>query len=953
MALTSRELRATYNNGNYDFEILSSQIEEALGQESLSNNQRDEIEKLKKEIEQNRVTANQEESSNKQQESEEVAAAPNSQDYDEFKKAKNNEERRRIVIKEFLNGELTHQEHKDFFIEQFAKGEIIIDKQNEEMRSKLENILGGKEGMQQRRETLLKSIVSNSLNTYTTTASGMAPVIGKDDFGLSVAKEDVRKKGNKTDFDELMAEVDRLALLKRELGAEQKEEVAKREKELRKNLEEFKSGEKKLKWYQFRRQQRLNKVDEKLDPIGYWNEQRQRNGGSLYVQFMHRRATQRTNNTKKYKEKLNNAIEAKAIDASTKWFSKRVGEKINAKITLLFGISRSSENLLEKIQQISLNCSPEKMLEKFQQNATASDMREYQKELQTNIERKKRSYNPNISTNPQQTEHLQCIEYYDNFTKKLAEAYIQKRDNVINFEEEITGTQHLSDKPEMVAGNLKSKLEQVKRSFEQAEKDDIVLKAWNKFHDANSDEAGKFSDEQILQIICEQSGFENIEGLLRSMGIPENKVSELKEQILGKQKDEKPTNPAPTEQEYQQENQSENVQPSQAKVTVAENAPEGQEAIANTAFYQSSENEYVYNKQAVSGGENPLASKEEQIKTLLTQLKTQGVKDIEITGFDDSMAKAFKDVLESDEFKDDFNVINKEELDKQVENAENADKNHHERSDDNKEVESGGSDTLEEKTLDEVVLETSDEQKQDAESVLKVDREPHEETLEENSESIEENNTPKSKDDILKDIIKKHENGDITDEEMKTQMQLVLSTNEVSEGKATNKDSDYSKKMKEIDSSELTKDEKQTLKDGVVINNLYDEQKDNIEGIKTVNEMVTDKYKSIKSVQDVASRFTDDKVKEDDEAYQKLSPSEQQMVKDICNIRQETTAKAEKEFGKNDPKVQKAREAAELLVVKDAITQKFAGGKRTFKNKSQELSNSAIAFVNKSQGNSK
>ena len=373
MALTSRELRAAYNNGNYDFEILSSQIEEALGQEGLPNNQRNEIEKLKEEIEQNRVTANQEESSNKQQETEEVAATSNSQDYDEFKKAKNNAERRKIVIQEFQNGEFTHQEHIDFFIEQFAKGEISIDKQNEEMRSKLENILGGKEGMQQRRKTLLKSIVSNSLNTYTTTASGMAPVIGKDDFGLSVAKEDVRKKGNKTDFDEFMAEVDRLALLKRELGAEQKEKVAKREEELRKNLEEFKSGEKKLKWYQLRRQQRLNKVDEKLDPIGYWNEQRQYNGSSLYVQFMHRRATQRTNNTEKYKEKLNNVIEAKAIDASTGWFSKRVGEKIKAKTTILF--SRS----------------PEKLLEKFQQNATVSDMAEYQKELQAKLTSKNES----------------------------------------------------------------------------------------------------------------------------------------------------------------------------------------------------------------------------------------------------------------------------------------------------------------------------------------------------------------------------------------------------------------------------------------------------------------------------------------------------------------------------------------------------------------------------------
>ena len=386
MILTSRELRAAYNNGNCDFEILSSQIEEALGQEGLSNNQRDEIEKLKQEIEQSRVTAKQEENSSKQQETEEVTTTPNSP-HDEFKKAKNNEERRKIAIQEFQNGEFTHQEHKDFFIEQYVKGEIGIDKQDEEMRSKLEDVLGGKEGIQQRKETLLKSIVSNSLNTYTTTASGMAPVIGKDDFGLSVAKEDVRKKGNKTDFDELMAEVDRLALLKRELGTDRKEEVTKREEELRKNLEGFKSGEKKLKWHQFRRKQKLNKVDEKLDPIGYWNEQRQHNGGSLYVQLMHSRAISRVNNTEKYKEKLNTVIEAKAIDASTKWFSKRVGEKIKAKTTILF--SRS----------------PEKLLEKFQQNATVSDMAEYQADLKKKMTAKNTEYSASIHTKSQENEY--------------------------------------------------------------------------------------------------------------------------------------------------------------------------------------------------------------------------------------------------------------------------------------------------------------------------------------------------------------------------------------------------------------------------------------------------------------------------------------------------------------------------------------------------------------------
>ena len=942
MALTSRELRAAYNNGNYDFEILSSQIEEALGQESLSNNQRDEIEKLKKEIEQNRVTANQEESSNKQQESEEVAATPNNQDYDEFKKAKNNEERRKIVIQEFQNGEFTHQEHKDFFIEQFAKGEISIDKQNEEMRSKLENILGGNDGMQQRKETLLKSIVSNSLNTYTTTASGMAPVIGKDDFGLSVAKEDVRKKGNKTDFDELMAEVDRLALLKRELGTEQKEKVAKREEELRKNLEEFKSGEKKLKWYQLRRQQRLNKVDEKLDPIGYWNEQRQYNGSSLYVQFMHRRATQRTNNTEKYKEKLNNVIEAKAIDASTGWFSKRVGEKIKAKTTILF--SRS----------------PKKLLEKFQQNATVSDMAEYQEELQAKLTSKKESYNTGIYTTSEQAEHDKYIEYYGDFAKTLEEAAEQKRKDVANLEKDIKGTEYSSDKPEMVAGNLKSKLEQVKRSFEQAEKDDIVLKAWNNFHDANSNETGKFSDDQILQIICEQSGFENIDGLLRSMGIPENKVSELKEQILGKQKDEKPTNPAPTEQEYQQENQSENVQTSQAKVKTVDNVPEGSKQVAETAFYQSSKNEYVYNKQAVSGGENPLTSKTDHIKTLLRQLRDQNVTDIEITGFDDSMAKAFKDVLESDEFKDVFNVTNKEQFDEQVKNAEKVDESH-DKNDDKK----VGGETQEE-TLEEVVLGQGREEQDKVKVASETDKESQD------SENGEKENRNDDKFQSFEEVqLSVASKGDKAAELLK-----VMNDINTGHSKYTAKELSelgFDKKETAYLADLSTAQELEGGKSSVSVTNeasergtpergkqWTDEDFEVLQQIKSEEGIKTSSDKSFEKARAVADSFATDEVDTDNAEYKSLSLEEQHIVNNLCKLRKDVseqceTANKNKTGTYSADDINKARDQASKLVAREFIKDKFEGKKHEEigDKRTNNLSKEAIHKITQQTGSSR
>lgn len=930
-------------NSIEDINSFSAKIYDLLANENTPDNLTEKLQEIISKAENKRdETYKSTSDNNKQQESEEVAATPNSQDHDEFKKAKNNEERRKIVKKEFLTGELTHQEHIDFFIEQFAKGNLGIDKQNEEMRSKLENILGGKEGIQQRKETLLKSIVSNSLNTYTTTASGMAPGIGKDDFGLSVAKEDVRKKGNKTDFDELMAEVDRLALLKRELGTEQKEKVAKREEELRKNLEGFKSGEKKLKWYQLRRKQKLNKVDEKLDPIGYWNEQRQYNGSSLYVQFMHRRATQRTNNTEKYKEKLNNVIEAKAIDASTGWFSKRVGEKIKAKTTILF--SRS----------------PEKLLEKFQQNATVSDMAEYQKELQAKLTSKKESYNPGIYTTSEQTEHKKYTEYYGDFAEKLNNAAKTKKEKTERLAENIKGTEYSSDKPEMVVGNLKSKLEQVKRSFEQAEKDDIVLKAWNNFHDANSNETGKFSDTQILQIICEQSGFANIEGLLRSMGIPENKVSELKEQILGKQKYEKPTNPAPTEQEYQQENQSENVQTSQAKVKTVDNVPEGSKQVAETDFYQSSKNEYVYNKQAVSGGENPLASKTDHIKTLLTQLKTQGVKDIEITGFDDSMAKAFKDVLESDEFKDVFNVTNKEQFDEQVKNAEKVDESH-DKNDDKK----VGGETQEE-TLEEVVLGQGREEQDKVKVASETDKESQD------SENGEKENRNDDKFQSFEEVqLSVASKGDKAAELLKVMNDIntghsKYTAKELSELGFDKKETAYladlstAQELEEGKSSvEVTNEasERGTPERG---KQWTDEDFEVLQQIKSEEGIKTSSDKSFEKARAVADSFATDEVDTDNAEYKSLSSEEQQIVNNLCKLRKDVSEKCKdannKKIGTySADDINKARNQASKLVAREFIKDKFEGKKHEGidDKRTNNLSKEAISKITQQNGSSR
>ncbi|MBE6453864.1 MAG: hypothetical protein E7017_03135 [Alphaproteobacteria bacterium] len=931
-------------NSIEDINSFSAKIYDLLANENTPDNLTEKLQEIISKAENKRdETYKSTSDNNKQQESEEVAATPNSQDHDEFKKAKNNEERRKIVKKEFLTGELTHQEHIDFFIEQFAKNQLGIDKENEETRSKLENILGGKEGILQRRETLLKSIVSNSLNTYTTTASGMAPVIGKDDFGLSVAKDDVTKKSNKTEFDGLMAEADRLALLKRELGTERKEDVAKREEILRKNLKEFQSGEKKLKWYQFRRQRRLNKADEKLDPIRYWNEQRQHNGDSLYVQFMHSRAIwrakKRTNNTEKYKEKLNNVIEAKAIDASIGWFSKRVGKKIKAKTTILF--SRS----------------PEKLLEKFKQNATVSDMAEYQKELQAKLTSKKESYNPDIYTTSERAEQEQYTKYYGGFAEKLEEAAKQKRNDVDNLEKGMKGTKHSSDKPEMVVGNLKSKLEQVKRSFEQAEKDDIVLKAWNNFHDANSNETGKFSDTQILQIICEQSGFENIDGLLRSMGIPENKVSELKEQILGKSSEQKPVEQDAPHQQSGDENIQETTS---AKVRTVDNVLEGSKQVAETDFYQSSKNEYVYNKQAVSGGENPLASKTDHIKTLLTQLKTQGVKDIEITGFDDSMAKAFKDVLESDEFKDDFNVTNKEQLDEQVKNAEKVDESH-DKNDDKK----VGGETPEE-TLEEVVLGQGREEQDKVKVASETDKESQD------SENGEKENRNDDKFQSFEEVqLSVASKGDKAAELLKVMNDIntghsKYTAKELSELGFDKKETAYladlstAQELEEGKSSvEVTNEasERGTPERG---KQWTDEDFEVLQQIKSEEGIKTSSDKSFEKARAVADSFATDEVDTDNAEYKSLSSEEQQIVNNLCKLRKDVSEKCKdannKKIGTySADDINKARNQASKLVAREFIKDKFEGKKHEGidDKRTNNLSKEAISKITQQNGSSR
>ena len=143
-----------------------------------------------------------------------------------FNEAKGNEAKRRIVKDEFNKGQFCDPTHIDFFLEQYAKGEILLS--SEEEKAKLTQLLqgiDGYKGLTEKANDAAAQEIKAHL-TYTTSPVGGMEAMTADvpttshtaDFGLDQALKEYDRNREKNSFNDLLDEAQKAAVIWQKTG---------------------------------------------------------------------------------------------------------------------------------------------------------------------------------------------------------------------------------------------------------------------------------------------------------------------------------------------------------------------------------------------------------------------------------------------------------------------------------------------------------------------------------------------------------------------------------------------------------------------------------------------------------------------------------------------------------------------------------------------------------------
>ena len=271
-----------------------------------------------------------------------------------FNDANGNEARRQVVLEEFSAGRFSDASHINFFLEQYNKGEISLN--TDEEKRKLAQLLDGIEGYKNLSESytlLSQRRLTNSMwkaPSYTGSMESMDnPNFNKNkefnDFGLgNIDKENAKnaenqqKKKAKKDFNALLAEAQKAAVERQFTG--------KVNNDLRHAIQAEKD---KCKWYQLKRKRQLEKADRDIDPSTYWGTKKVYANPvtRVYYSMRDKMSSSRGNRVQRLKDRLNEVVELQSVDASTRWLSTKFGTKFITKAKLM--LRRSPERLTQKI----------------------------------------------------------------------------------------------------------------------------------------------------------------------------------------------------------------------------------------------------------------------------------------------------------------------------------------------------------------------------------------------------------------------------------------------------------------------------------------------------------------------------------------------------------------------------------------------------------------------------
>lgn len=263
-----------------------------------------------------------------------------------FEQLKSNAERREFVVKAFENGTLDG-EAKDFFIEQFNKGELIYGADKAEKIAKLLSV--GEKQKDSYDDYLIKPLQEKPQTVATNTGSIYEASNDRRDLGLSI-KQEIEKNQKETAELRAKQQAELIALKGSLYGLS--------EEEKQENVKKLYEQAKTLGFFKFKERRNIIKQLKAIDPDKYWAESLhnpitltgkllydQKNAlGAIYGRYIGKQ--QENTPAKKAKEHadaLKKTMELQDIVNGTRLFSRSGRQKIKARIQLLFRKSPEKE----------------------------------------------------------------------------------------------------------------------------------------------------------------------------------------------------------------------------------------------------------------------------------------------------------------------------------------------------------------------------------------------------------------------------------------------------------------------------------------------------------------------------------------------------------------------------------------------------------------------------------
>ncbi len=470
----------------------------------------------------------------------------------EFENINNNQDRREYVGREFMSGEFSSRKSFDFFLDQYLKGELVIDN-TPENKEKLKELLGGDQGILQAQEKIaakaVKDFASDRKVRAGVATTGMAVsenMVEVDAKELTDAISSYKKRSSKDDVNDLIKEAQIATATYRFDGG------FSINRQLQQTLENKKDS---LSFWKVGQKLKLEKAIRDMDPSAYWSTKKTNAGNWFTNQYYKARgwfADRNDNAVERNTQKLEAVMKLKNIDASTKWMSKQFGKKLGAKFKLFF---RASEERLQK---------------RILKRANQSDLKKLQDKIAGfTAENSGNQYFDRKLLEAQAKRAAQLEAMSKACTERSSELEKLKETTL-----ESLGAREFNskDKPlDKLNTILNDKVAKIQYQYAEAMAKDPKLQAYMKLNGGQLPENELVNREiittdAVLQQMCKDLGFESADAFLKAQGLSDNEIESIKQKITAK----KSANEEKTAEEEQSDNQQETIHQEQQNATTLE-----------------------------------------------------------------------------------------------------------------------------------------------------------------------------------------------------------------------------------------------------------------------------------------------------------------------------------------------------------------------------------------------